>query len=155
MSGRVVEIFTAPAGGAAVTARPEAVLEAGRGIVGDRYEGVDPDAQITLVDADVLDDVNARTGWSLTPRDTRRNVVTRGLDLNQWVHRRFRVGNAVLEGVELCEPCAGLGASLATADRSAADVVRALTHRGGLRARILVGGIVRPGDAVAEVDVTA
>lgn len=152
MSGEVVAIYCASSSGAEVEARSEATLEAGRGIVGDRYWGQDPDAQITLVDADVIDRINARTGWSLTPEQTRRNVVTRGVDLNRWERGRFRIGDVELEGVELCEPCAGLGALLATPDRSAAEVVRALAHRGGLRARILVGGHVRPGDAVSDLE---
>ena len=151
MSGEVVAVYCTAEHGAEVVSQPEAVLEAGHGIVGDRYWGQDPDAQITLVDADVIDRINAQLGWSLTADRTRRNVVTRGVDLNGWKHGRFRMGDAVLEGVELCEPCAGLGALLATPDRSAAEVVRALAHRGGLRARIVVGGTIRPGDPVCDL----
>jgi MOSC domain-containing protein YiiM len=151
MSGKVIAIYCAAESGGALSAQSSATLEAGRGIVGDRYWGRDPDAQITLVDADVIDRINAETGWSLAPEQTRRNVVTRGVDLNRWERGRFRIGDAVLEGVELCEPCAGLGALLATADRSAAQVVRALAHRGGVRARIVVGGRIRPGDVVCDL----
>ena len=150
MSGRVVAIYCAPQGGADMVSVSEATLEAGLGIVGDRYWGRDADAQVTLIDADVIDAINAGTGWSLAPVQTRRNVVTRGVDLNRWARSRFRIGDVALEGVELCEPCAGLGALLATPDRSASEVVRALTHRGGLRARIIAGGRIRPGDDVSD-----
>lgn len=148
MSGRVIAIFTAERAGEPARARPDARLEAGRGIVGDRYFDGDPDAQVTLVDADVIDAVNDATGWSLKPEETRRNIVTRGVNLNQWEHGRFRVGDALLEGVELCEPCAVLGRLLQDQTRSPADVVKQLAHKAGLRARILEGAEVRPGDEV-------
>lgn len=150
MPGSVVAIFVASASGDRPAAQAAARLDAGRGIAGDRYYDKDPDAQITLVDADVIDAVNAATGWSLQPEETRRNVVTRGIDLNQWEYGRFRVGDAVLEGVELCEPCAVLGELLANEHRQAADVVKALVHKAGLRARIVKGGEIRPGDRVED-----
>ena len=74
MSGEVVAVYCAAEHGAEVVSQPVAVLEAGHGIVGDRYWGQDPDAQITLVDADVIDRINAQLGWSLTADRTRRNV---------------------------------------------------------------------------------
>lgn len=147
-TGEVVAIFVAEAHGAASVAHDRARLDAGEGLAGDRYHGLDVDAQVTLVDADAIEDVNLETGWALTPQETRRNIVTRGVNLNRWEHGRFRVGAALLEGVELCEPCANLGGLLANETRSAADVVRVLTHRAGLRARIIEGGAFSVGDAV-------
>ncbi len=80
--------------------------------------------------------------------DPRRNVVTRGIALHELVGREFRVGNAVVFGIELCEPCATLGRLLSTAEVSPAAVVAAFAHRAGLRGRIASGGTVQPGDAV-------
>jgi MOSC domain-containing protein YiiM len=68
--------------------------------------------------------------------------VTRGVRLNDLVGRRFRVGEALLEGVELCEPCRLF------AQRTHPEVLRFFAGRGGLRARIVAGGVVRPGDAI-------
>jgi len=150
MSGSVIAIFVAPASRDRPAAQSVAQLDAGRGIVGDRYYDKDPDAQITLVDADTIDAVNAATGWSLRAEETRRNVVTRGVDLNQWEHGRLRVGDAIVEGVELCEPCAILGGLLANDSRQRADVVKALLHKAGLRARIVEGAEIRPGDRVED-----
>jgi MOSC domain-containing protein YiiM len=149
MTGRVISIFVAEASGATPTARSSARLDTGRGIVGDRYYDQDEAGQVTLVDADLITRVNAATGWALDPEETRRNIVTAGVDLNQWETGRFRVGDAVLEGVELCEPCAILGRILETPSRPAAEVVRALTHKAGLRARIVEGAEISVGDPVS------
>ena len=150
MTGIVVKIFTASQSAAEPQSHDAAQLDAGRGIVGDRYYDVHVDAQVTLVDADTIEQVNAVTGWSLDPSETRRNIVTRGVDLSQWETARFRVGDAVLEGVELCEPCATLGGILADETRTPADIVKALTAKAGLRARIVEGAEIRLGDPVED-----
>ncbi len=152
MSGTVLAIYTRAPEEAEPSAKESVTLEAGLGIVGDRNYGANPDDQVTLVDADVITAVNEATGWGLEPWQTRRNIVTRGIDLNQWENARFRVGGALLEGVELCEPCSHLGHILQSGERSAADVVKALTHKGGLRARVLSGSAVAVGDAIDAAD---
>lgn len=148
MTGVITRIYVAAAAGEPMQKVEAATLESGKGIVGDRYYGVDEDAQVTLVDVDTIARVNAETGWSITPEETRRNIVTRGIDLNQWETSRFRLGDALLEGVELCEPCATLGNQLKNESRTAAEVVKALTHGAGLRARVVAGAVIREGDQV-------
>jgi MOSC domain-containing protein YiiM len=148
MPGSVISIYVAEKAGEPSREVDGATLEQGKGIVGDRYYGVDEDAQVTLVDADTIRRVNAETGWSLTPQETRRNIVTSGIDLNQWETGRFRVGDALLEGVELCEPCSTLGNQLKNSSRSAAEIVKALAHAAGLRARVVEGASIRVGDKV-------
>ena len=91
----------------------------------------------------MLDELAAAPG---APIDHRRNVVVRGVDVNALVGRTFRIGELRCEGRRLCEPCAHL-------DRlNAADVLRPLVHRGGLRADILADGVVRVGDPVQADD---
>ena len=68
---------------------------------------------------------------------TRRNLVTRGIRLNDLVGREFRVGTVLLKGADLCEPCAVLGERLADAGQSPADVVRRWVGCGGLLADVL------------------
>jgi MOSC domain-containing protein YiiM len=148
MTGSVVQIFVAAKSADVSTPVSSATLQAGRGIVGDRYYDKDVDAQVTLVCADTIAQVNAESGWTLKPDETRRNIVTRDVDLNQWETARFRIGDVVLEGVELCEPCASLGKILSNDARTPADVVKVLTNRAGLRARVVTGGEIRPGDDV-------
>jgi MOSC domain-containing protein YiiM len=137
--------------------RVDAVLAiAGKGLEGDRYFGAPrgrsakyaPERQVTLIEAEAIDDV-AATGRAFTGADARRNVVTRGVRLNELVGRTFRVGQAVLRGVERCDPCTHLGRL------TYAGVTRDLRDRGGLRAEVLVDGVIRVGDGVAEVDAPA
>jgi MOSC domain-containing protein YiiM len=150
MNGSIIEIHIATVEGGPTTTRSAVELITGSGIVGDRYFDFDEDGQVTLVDADTLDAVNAETGWAITPAQTRRNIVTRGIDLNQWETSRFQVGDAILQGVELCEPCGALGALLQNESRNSADVVKALLNKGGLRARIIKGATVQIGDRVSS-----
>jgi len=124
----------------------------GIGILGDRNElkpGEWDDSHIgeelTLVEAEALERLAKDHGIELQPGDTRRNVTTRGISLNDLVGRRFQVGQVVAEGVELCEPCAHLQSLLGT------PVIRPLAHRAGLRARVVSGGTVRVGDQVEAV----
>lgn len=141
--GRVEAIAVAAAAEAPMTLVDAVAAHAGRGLDGDRYvdgrgtfsnryaRGID----VTLVEAEVLDDLG------LTAADARRNVVTRGIDLNALTGRRFRVGDVELQGQRLCEPCAHL-------ERLSPGTLRPLVHRGGLRADVVTGGVLRVGDAV-------
>ena len=79
---------------------------------------------------------------ALAPGEHRRNVVTRGIDLNGLVGREFAIGGVRCRGMRLCEPCTVI-------QRYAArPVLRPLVHRGGLRADILDDGVIRVGDPV-------
>jgi MOSC domain-containing protein YiiM len=119
--------------------------EAGRGIEGEYHwsEQPEPGQSITLIAAEALSGLREDTGIVLSHEASRRNVLTRGIDLNALVGRRFKVGDVECEGVELCEPCNNL------AKMTERGVLRGLVHRGGLRADILSGGRIAVGDAVA------
>jgi MOSC domain-containing protein YiiM len=126
---------------------------AGAGIVGDRAFGAKqkyPGQNITLVAAEEIERFNADHGVSIPLTDTRRNLVTRGVRLNDLVGRTFTVGAITLRGVELCEPCSTLGRYLSATGLSPARVVRALTHRAGLRADVVTSGTISIGDSIAE-----
>jgi MOSC domain-containing protein YiiM len=126
---------------------PTARLSPQAGLEGDRHS--DRDAIVSLIEAEAVEAFNATTGLNITPAQTRRNIVTRGVRLNDLeARKRFHVGDAEMEFFELCEPCATLGASLATDQVSATDVVKAFTHSGGIRARVLSAGDIQPGTKV-------
>ncbi len=150
MTGTVEAIHVAPSPGAP-TERVERVRAvAGEGLENDRYFegegtfGSGTDRAITLIEAEALDAAERDYDIDLDPGVHRRNVTTRGIALNHLVDTRFRVGDAICEGVELCEPCSYLEQHL-----DVPDVEEALVHRGGLRARIVETGIVAAGDQVA------
>ncbi|HEX3316936.1 MAG TPA: hypothetical protein VHR88_02890, partial [Solirubrobacteraceae bacterium] len=99
MAGRVEEInIAADLHG---STRPVETVDAvpGAGLDGDRYR------DLTLIQAEALEDLFLEHGIQLSGADSRRNVLTRGIDLNALVGMRFRVGQVECVGTELCEPC--------------------------------------------------
>jgi len=125
----------------------EAVIDTGTGIRGDRYAGLGiPGTHITFIAAEGIEAMVERTGIPLTPAETRRNVLTRGVDVNGLVGRRFRVGEAICLGVKPCTPCDHLESVTRPGVRSG------LSGQGGLRADVLVGAVIRPGDRIEELD---
>ena len=152
-TGRVEAIHIAPAAGAAMVAVDRARALAGVGLEGDRYAtgagtwSPDPrvDRHITLIEAEVVEDLAATDGIHLAPGETRRNVTTRGIRLNDLVGRRFRVGDALCEGTRLCEPCQTLTDSIGK------PILRPLVHRAGLRALIIEGGEIEVGAEIAPL----
>lgn len=157
MTRTVEHVHVAPESGDPVERRERVEAVAGRGIRGDRYfagagsfsRGTEADARrwaITLIEAEALEAVETDYGIELDPGEHRRNVTVRGVALNHLVGRRFRVGGAVCEGVELCEPCDYLERSLEK--RGVRD---ALVHRGGLRCRVVESGEIAVGDEVMAV----
>ena len=150
MTEGVVEyVHVAPEEGADPQRVDSADAVARRGLRGDRYfrdEGTFADrsgSDLTLIEAEALDAVEADYGIALDPGVHRRNVTTRGVALNHLVGQTFLVGAVRCRGTELCEPCSYLEQHLA-----AEGVREALVHRGGLRATILEGGTIEPGDRV-------
>jgi MOSC domain-containing protein YiiM len=152
--GKVEAIMVAPAAEAAMIRIDKATARAGRGLEGDRYfdqRGTFSNAQarghdLTLIAAEVLDSVVLAAG-RLAPEEARRNVVTRGIDLNALVGRRFAIGDVECFGQRLCEPCAHLERLTAQAGKT--GTLRALIHKGGLRVDVLSDGEIRVGDQIA------
>jgi MOSC domain-containing protein YiiM len=152
--GRVESIHIASAADAPMFAVERIRAIAGVGLEGDRYAtksgtwSQDPrvDRDITLIEAEVIEDLAATDGIELAPGATRRNVTTRGIPLTDLVGRRFRVGDAVCEGTRLCEPCQHL------TDHVGKPILGPLLHRAGLRARIVEGGEIAVGSGVAALD---
>ncbi len=124
---------------------------AGVGLEGDRYATrtgtfsakPKPSRQITLIEAEAIEALTVELGLVLSPGETRRNVITRGVALNHLVGRDFTVGGARLRGHELCEPCGDLARMTGKP-----SILAGLVHRGGLRAEILEGGVIRVGDEI-------
>jgi MOSC domain-containing protein YiiM len=132
----------------------EVVLIAGRGIAGDRYASGagtfstwPKDHELTLIEAEVLENVESEHGLTFAPGELRRNIITREVRLNGLVGKRFNIGQAVCEGTRLCEPCAHLERFL-----NRPGLTRLFAGRGGLRAIIIEGGPVRVGDSIAVVE---
>ena len=145
---KVLAIHVAPDRGGPPVALDQAKLVPNRGIEGDHHHARpngDPASEVTLIEAETVAAFNDNTGLRIKAAETRRNIVTEGVDLNALVGKRFTIGDTLLEGIEPCDPCASLGRRLATVSVSAPSIVRELANRGGLRARVVEGGTVTPG----------
>lgn len=155
MTGRVAAIFLCPEAGAPM--QPLAAVEAvaGVGLAGDRYSSgtgfysdrprADGGREVTLIAAEMLDELFAASGIRLTPAESRRNLLTSGIGLNALIGRRFTIGDVLCEGVDHCTPCERL------VELTGKPVLKPLVNRGGLRARIVTGGTIAVGAPVREV----
>lgn len=125
----------------------------GAGIVGDRYyecrgagqkrsNAIQPEQHVTLIAAEAIEEACHESGLPITHSITRRNLLVRGVPLNDLVNQTFRVGEVVLQGLEPCDPCSYLE------KQTFPHIKQALLNRGGLRTCVLAGGTIRVGDAV-------
>ena len=117
---------------------------AGRGLEGNRYfyDEAPPGRALTLIAAEALEAFTSETGIPLSAAESRRNVLTRGIDVNALVGRRFRIGDVECYGVELCEPCSTLE------KLTRPGVLKGMVHRAGLNVDILSDGEIGVGDPV-------
>lgn len=150
--GTVVSIHVATEPKGAMEQRAQVKAVAGAGLEGDRYflgigtfsKSPGAGREVTLIEVEAIEALDREKSISLHPGEARRNLVTRGVPLNHLVGREFKVGEARLRGVRLCEPCSHLEGL------TSEGVLTGLVHRGGLRADIISGGTIRVGDAIAE-----
>ncbi|PHS27445.1 MAG: sulfurase [Methylophaga sp.] len=153
MTGKILKILLAENAGDVLVAYPSAKLEAGKGIVGDRYYSAQgtfseklkgsPASEVTLIDQQHIDTFNSTTGLNYSNADFRRNIVTDNIDLNALVDKEFRIGNTRLKGIILCEPCAYLAKILGQ------EVMIHMTHKAGLRAQIISSGTIYLADMIS------
>ncbi|PCI37406.1 MAG: sulfurase [Elusimicrobia bacterium] len=150
--GELVAIYISPKAAADMQAVETVQAVPGFGLKGDRYflkQGTftkkkdpnRPDRQVTLIAEEALS-LAAEAGVAVTAQQSRRNLVTRGVPLNDLIGAEFSVGSARLRGLDLCEPCMHLE------KLTAPGVLNALIHRGGLRAEIIEEGTLKPGDPI-------
>jgi MOSC domain-containing protein YiiM len=153
--GRVLAIAIAPEAKGPTHNVDSVQAVPGQGLAGDRYgSGIGasqfkgrrkPENEVSLIDQGAILAANEQSGLSIQHLETRRNLLTEGVPLNDLVGKTFRVGSAVLKGIELCEPCGYLER------RTYPGIMAALKHRGGLRCRLLEGGQLHVGDEIVFV----
>ena len=146
MAGRVESIHLVAEHEGEPTAVTSATAVAGKGLEGDRYfqEDQPPLNQLTLIESEAIAEVaGADPSLALAPGESRRQLTTSGVRLNELVGREFTVGSVSCRGVELCEPCSHL-----EKHTGRAGIMRAFVHRAGLNAEILTDGTISVGDPV-------
>lgn len=143
-------IFISPERGAPQVECDRISVRAGRGVVGDRNYGVHrhPGQNLTLVEAEEIERFCNESGRSFDLSLTRRNLVTRGVRLNDLLDVEFTVGLVTVRGVELCEPCVILANALGADPGTAAATIKNWVGRGGLRVDIISDGEITRGAPV-------
>ena len=152
--GEIGSIHIAPTGGAPMESITNAWAVAGRGLEGDRYyerlgtysNNLGSGREVTLIESEAFEALKREYNVDLNAALARRNLVTKGVALNHLIERQFRIGAVILRGTRLCDPCAHLEML------SRPGTMRGLIHRGGLRAEIVTGGVIRVGDAITPMD---
>ena len=149
MVGVIEAIYIAREQGVPVERLEEVEALKGCGLEGDRYcsgtghwSRFGRDCEVTFVEAEDLDRIQAETGLRLKNGEHRRNVVTRGVKLGDLHRVRFRVGEAIFGYGKPCSVCRHIERVTET------GMTRALKGRGGMCAKVIQGGRIRPGDAV-------
>ena len=155
MSGKIAKLLISKDTQSDMLNVNQIVLEVGKGIFGDRYynqEGtfsnkgkIEPDRDVTLIEIEKIDDLNKEHDLNITAEDFRRNIVVSNCDLNSLVGKEFQIGEVVLKGLRLCEPCKYLSNKL---DNE--QVLSQMVHKAGLRAQIIKGGSI---DLNSQVEV--
>ena len=152
MNGKptVLSIHIAPTAAAVMTPVKEVRAVLGKGLEGDRYANKlgtysntpGSGRDVTLIEIEAIEALERDYQIKIDSGQTRRNIVTRGLALNHLVGQEFKIGEVVVRGTRLCEPCSHLE------ELTAKGIMRGLVHRGGLRVEVRAGGIIHVGDTV-------
>jgi MOSC domain-containing protein YiiM len=145
MRGTVELIHIADVKGAPVRPLEAVDAVAGVGLAGDRNhrEGGDsPGRDLTLIEAEEIEQLARNHGIDLAPGETRRNITTRGIRLNDLVGKEFWIGEVLARAVKINEPCQYLQ------DLVGKPILKPLAHRAGIRADLLTDGRISIGDRV-------
>ena len=155
MSGKIAKLLISKDTQSDMLNVNQIVLEIGKGIFGDRYYNqdgtfsnkgeIEPDRDVTLIEIEKIDALNKENDLNITAEDFRRNIVVSNCDLNSLVGKEFQIGEVVLKGLRLCEPCKYLSNKL---DNE--KVLSQMVHKAGLRAQIIKGGSI---DLNSQVEV--
>ena len=122
---------------------------ANKGVIGDRHfkDFNDPYCQLSLIESENIDYYNFKYGLDIPYINFRRNIVTKGIQLNELVGKKLKIGKVNLEGIDLCRPCKHLTEML-----SQDNILKEFLRRGGLRCQILSSSSINIGDDIQILD---
>ncbi|HEY4384683.1 MAG TPA: MOSC domain-containing protein [Ktedonobacteraceae bacterium] len=155
--GSIEALYLAREAQAPMIAVSEARMILGRGMEGDRYclgigthcahDDDEPHYEVTLIEGETIEALRRENKIELDFDAPRRNIVTRSFPLHHMVKRTFRIGEVIMRGIALREPC------IRMIDITGHGITMGLVHRGGLGAQILTDGVIRIGDVIEEIEV--
>jgi len=122
---------------------------ANKGVVGDRHydEYNDPYNQLTLIESENIDYYNTKYSLDISYKDFRRNIVTKGIQLNELIGKKIKIGDVEVEGIDLCRPCRHLTEVL-----NQPNILKEFLRRGGLRCQILSSSRISVNDEIKIID---
>ena len=122
---------------------------ANKGILGDRHfkDFNDPYCQLSLIESENIDYYNIKYGLNIPYIDFRRNIITKGIQLNELVGKKLKIGEVEVEGIDLCRPCKHLTEMLGEK-----NILKEFLRRGGLRCHILSSSKIKVGDKIKIID---
>ena len=122
---------------------------ANKGVVGDRHfdDYNDPYCQLSLIESENIDYYNTKFGLNISYINFRRNIITKGIKLNDLVGKKLLIGKVKVEGIDLCRPCKHLAEML-----SQENILKEFLRRGGLRCQILSSSKISVGDVIKILD---
>ena len=122
---------------------------ANKGILGDRHfdDYNDPYCQLTLIESENIDYYNTKFGLNIPYIDFRRNIITKGIELNELVGKKLLIGKVKVEGIDLCRPCRHLTEML-----NQKNILKEFLRKGGLRCQILSSSRIFVGDQIKIID---
>ena len=120
-------------------------LIAGKGIVGDRHfkDYNDPYNHLSIIESENIDEYNKKYNLNIPYLDFRRNIITKGIRLNNLVDKKILIGNVQLVVIDLCRPCSHLSDKL---DKD--NIIKEFLRKGGIRCEILNDGKISTGDQI-------
>ena len=123
---------------------------ANKGILGDRHfhESNDPYNQLSLIESENIDEYNIKFGLNIPYINFRRNVITKGIKLNDLIEKKLKIGNVELKAIELCRPCRHLTEML---DQK--NILKEFMRKGGLRCQILTSSKINIGDKIEIINI--
>ena len=151
-TGKVVGLFTVDRRAEPMKRVKQFSALAGRGIEGDRYllgtgtysKKPEPGRQVTLIQSEILESLKDKFKITVKPEESRRNVLTEGIEINDLIGCEFFIGTVRLLAHRLTEPCKYLENLL-----EQPGLYKELWGNGGISCEILTGGVIKEGDIIA------
>jgi len=122
---------------------------ANKGVIGDRHfdDFNDPYCQLSLIESENIDYYNLKYGLNIPYINFRRNIITKGIELNELVGKKIKIGDVNIEGIDLCRPCRHLTEMLGQE-----SILKEFLRRGGLRCQILSSSQIKIGDEIKIIN---
>ena len=120
-------------------------LVAGKGAIGDRHfrDYNDPYNHLSIIESESIDEYNKKYNLNIPYLNFRRNIITRGIKLNDLIDKKILIGNVQLDVIDLCRPCRHLSEKLGKD-----NIIKELLRKGGIRCEILNDGKISTGDQI-------